>query len=312
MEKMNNLRDLLKHELEDLRSAEDQITAALPKMIENAKNAKLKQSLQQHLRVTEQQIRRLDRIDEMMKGSGGENEGGEKKGFLGGLFGGGTHHCKGMEGIISEGEKIVKEDMDPDVKDAAIIASSQKIEHYEICGYGTARAFARELGLRDVERLLTETLNEEYEADDLLTNLAVVGGLNEEAKARRNRRSTSGQGNSAGKKSKSASKSSGGRSKTASKGSKSASKSSGGRSKAASKGSKSASKSSGGRSKAASKGSKSASKSSGRSKAASKGGSKSASRGGAAKSSGRSKAASKGGSKSASKGRSKAASRGRR
>src|SRR5215213_3670931 len=85
-----------------------------------------------------------------------------------------------MEGIIREGEKILGEPMEPQVVDAAIIACAQKIEHYEICGYGTARAYARELNLGDVAELLEQTLNEEYEADDLLTDLA-VGRLNEKA-----------------------------------------------------------------------------------------------------------------------------------
>lgn len=303
MEKMQNLLDLLNHEIEDLYSAEDQITSALPKMIEKARNAKLKQALTQHLRVTEEQIRRLDKIKELLN----QNKEEERKGFLGGLFGGGGHKCRGMEGLIEEGEKIMGEDMDPDVMDAAIIASSQKIEHYEICGYGTARAFARELKLPQVERLLTETLNEEYESDDKLTSLAVVGGLNEEAKDRSKRRSSSGQGNASGarKASKTASKSS----KGASKSSKSATKSS----KGASKASKSATKSS----KSASKTSKSASKSG---RGVSKKSARPASRGGSSRSAGktaskagRSKAATKGGrSKAASKGGKKSASKSRR
>src|SRR5215213_11090099 len=99
-----------------------------------------------------------------------------------------------MEGIIREGKKILDEQMEPNVVDAAIIACAQKIEHYEICGYGTARAYARELNLGEVAELLEETLNEEYEADDLLTDLA-VGGLNEKAEsASGGRRRRSGQG----------------------------------------------------------------------------------------------------------------------
>lgn len=86
-----------------------------------------------------------------------------------------------MKGLIEEGEKVIAEDMNVEVRDAAIIACAQKIEHYEICGYGTARAYARELGLMEVEALLQQTLDEEYEADDKLTYLA-VGRLNEKAK----------------------------------------------------------------------------------------------------------------------------------
>jgi hypothetical protein len=87
-----------------------------------------------------------------------------------------------MQGLIEEGEKIMAEEMSPEVLDAAIIASAQKIEHYEICGYGTARAFAKELNLMGVTQLLEETLNEEYEADDTLTELA-VGRLNQKAES---------------------------------------------------------------------------------------------------------------------------------
>lgn len=167
MEKMNNLRDLLQHEIQDLYSAEEQIIAALPAMIEKASNKTLKTSLKEHLAVSEKQKKRLDQVMQLM----GEAESGTKKKGLLGLFSG-KHKCKGMEGIISEGNKIMAEDMDADVMDAAIIASAQKVEHYEICGYGTARSFAVELGLTKVAELLEATLDEEYEADDSLTFLA--------------------------------------------------------------------------------------------------------------------------------------------
>lgn len=178
MEKMINLRDLLVHEVHDLYSAEEQIIGALPKMIEKAGNNQLKKALQDHLKVTEKQKDRLDEVKRLLL-TEEENEKGNGRGLFG-LFGGGAHKCKGTQGLIEEGEKIMSEDMTPEVLDAAIIASAQKIEHYEICGYGTARAYARELNLGDVAELLEETLNEEYEADDLLTDLA-VGRLNEEA-----------------------------------------------------------------------------------------------------------------------------------
>ncbi len=187
MEKMIDLRDLLKHELMDLYSAEEQIIEAMPAMIDKANNGTLKTSLKEHLKVTEKQKARLEEIQKMM----GETEEGEANaesdagtqnnaGFFSRLFGGGPQKCKGMEGLISEGEKMMGEDMSPEVLDAAIIAGAQKIEHYEICGYGTARAYARELNLGDVANKLEETLNEEYYADDLLTELA-VGKLNVEA-----------------------------------------------------------------------------------------------------------------------------------
>lgn len=178
MEKMKDLRDLLKHEVMDLYSAEEQIVEALPKMIEKATNARLRQALEEHLQVTETQLQRLDQVKEHLMGAGEAKESGKKKGILG-LFGG-SQKCRGMQGLIEEGQKVMGENMSPEVMDAAIIACAQKIEHYEICGYGTARAFARELNLGEVARLLEETLEEEYEADDLLTDLA-VGSINEEA-----------------------------------------------------------------------------------------------------------------------------------
>lgn len=178
MEKMKDLRDLLKHEVMDLYSAEEQIIAAMPMMIEKATNPQLRQALEEHLRVTEAQRDRLDQVKQHLMGAEEAKEGGKKKGILG-LFGGGQK-CKGMQGLIEEGQKVMGENMSPEVMDAAIIACAQKIEHYEICGYGTARAFARELNLGEVAELLEETLDEEYEADDLLTDLA-VGSINQEA-----------------------------------------------------------------------------------------------------------------------------------
>lgn len=194
MEKMKDLKDLLMHEVEDLYSAEEQIIEALPSMIEKAQNAKLVSALKNHLKVTEQQKERLDKVKEMLdtEPASDDAEQGSKKGFFGNLFGGsnGKHVCRGMKGLIEEGEKVMGEKMDPEVLDAAIIACAQKIEHYEICGYGTARAYARELNLGEVAERLEETLNEEYEADDLLTDLA-VGGLNEKAEKGDMRRSGS-------------------------------------------------------------------------------------------------------------------------
>ena len=136
-------------------------------MIEQAGNPSLKQALTEHLDITEQQKKRLDRVKKLMAG---DSNASKEPGFLEKLFGG--TKCKGMEGLIKEGEHLMKQNMDAEVKDAAIIASAQKIEHYEICGYGTARAYAMQLGLSEVEALLTETLNEEYDADDNLTALA--------------------------------------------------------------------------------------------------------------------------------------------
>ena len=176
MEKMNDLRDLLKHEIMDLHSAEEQIIKAMPAMIKKAKNPELKQSLQQHLKVTEGQLTRLQKVQKLMDSQQGNTE---DSGLLSRLFKR-SYTCRGMQGIIDEGEKIMAEDMSPEVMDAAIIACSQKIEHYEICGYGTARAFAEELGLTEVASMLEQTLDEEYEADERLTTLA-VNRLNQQA-----------------------------------------------------------------------------------------------------------------------------------
>lgn len=171
MEQLLNLRHLLQHEIDDLYSAEEQIIDALPLMAKNAESAELKKALNEHLRVTREQIKRLDKVRQLLTRENKE-EAERSKSLFERIFGGGTK-CKGMEGLITEGQKMMSEGMDPQVRDAAIIASSQKIEHYEISGYGTARAYANQLKLVEVERLLQTTLNEEYKADDLLTVLAL-------------------------------------------------------------------------------------------------------------------------------------------
>jgi len=178
MKDMNQLRDLLRHEIKDLCSAEEQIIEALPKMIEKASDPRLKQALNDHLAITEVQRDRLDQVLDHLNQRGDEDK--EEKGIMRLFRGSGKQTCKGMKGLIDEGESVMKEDMTSDVMDAAIIECAQKIEHYEICGYGTTRAFAEELKLDKIERLLRQTLDEEYEADDLLTAMA-VGRLNPEA-----------------------------------------------------------------------------------------------------------------------------------
>lgn len=179
MDKLLDLRDLLQHEIDDLYSAEEQIIEALPKMVEKATNPALREALNQHLEVTKVQKDRLDKVKKILESDNRE------PGFFEKIFGGSK--CKGTEGLIKEGEKMMGEKMEDTVRDAAIIASAQKIEHYEISGYGTARAYAMQLGLTEVEELLTDTLNEEYEADDSLTalaffdvNLQAEGGADDE------------------------------------------------------------------------------------------------------------------------------------
>lgn len=149
-----DLMDLYEHELKDLYSAEKQITEALPKMAKKAGHSELKQGFEAHLRQTEKQIERLDQIFKEL----GKSPGTEK--------------CKGMEGLIVEGEKAMKEFSDTDVLDAALIAAAQRVEHYEMAGYGCARTYASMLGLENQARLLEQTLEEEKLTDEKLTGLA--------------------------------------------------------------------------------------------------------------------------------------------
>jgi ferritin-like metal-binding protein YciE len=179
MDNMNHLRDLLMFDIQHLYSAEVQIIEALPAMVAKASSPELKQALEQHLRVTEQQRQRLDLVKEMMGISSDDNSGGT--GIFAGLFNPGTK-SRGIEGLITDGEKMMAIDMAPAVMDAAIIGCSQKIEHFEICGYGTARTYAEQLGLIDIAQLLQQTLMEEHDADDRLTALA-VGKVNRQAES---------------------------------------------------------------------------------------------------------------------------------
>ena len=188
MEKLNDLRELLKHELNDLYSAEVQMIEALPDMIKNASHKELKKALSGHLKVTNTQKTRLDKVRTLL------NDGKtvkKEKGFFASLFSGkeGEEHCKAMEGLIKEAQTIMGDDMTPEVKDAAIIAAAQKVEHYEISSYGTAKAFAMQLGLKEVANLLNTTLDEEYAADDSLTKLA-VGKVNLEAEFNSDKQNT--------------------------------------------------------------------------------------------------------------------------
>ena len=151
---IDSLRKLYVEDLKDIYSAEKQILQALPRMAKKTKNQELRRAFELHLEQTRIQVERLDRIFEML----GKSSRGKK--------------CKGMEGLIEEGKEMMQEDMEPDVMDAALIASAQKVEHYEIAAYGTVRTYANLLGEKDHVRLLQETLNEEGETDKLLTRLA--------------------------------------------------------------------------------------------------------------------------------------------
>src|SRR5687768_4110649 len=152
--KLKTLNDLFIHELKDLYSAENQLVKALPKMAKAAVNPELKAGFEEHLEETKGHVSRLDQIAEAIS----------KK-----LTG---HKCKAMEGLIEEGAELISEDADDRVRDAGLIGAAQRVEHYEIAGYGTARALADQLGLPDVAQLLGQTLAEEKATDEKLSVLA--------------------------------------------------------------------------------------------------------------------------------------------
>jgi ferritin-like metal-binding protein YciE len=161
---LDSLKKLYEEELKDLHSAERQIIEALPKMIKAAENEELATAFEQHLEVTKQQLARLDTIFESL-GKRGQGK-----------------RCKGMEGILEEGKDLMGEDAEPEVMDAALIAAAQHVEHYEIAGYGTVVAYAKLLGDRNAEKLLQQSLAEEKEADQKLSQLA-MSGINVEAQS---------------------------------------------------------------------------------------------------------------------------------
>ena len=152
--KMATLEDLYTDLLKDLYSAEKQLVKALPKLAKNAQSPDLQKAFQQHLKQTEGQVERIERIFSDLQGS----PRGKK--------------CVGMEGLIEEGNELLQEDVEPDVLDAGLIAAAQKVEHYEIAGYGTARAWAERLGYDSAARLLQETLDEESMANEKLNKIA--------------------------------------------------------------------------------------------------------------------------------------------
>jgi ferritin-like metal-binding protein YciE len=162
--KLESLRELFITELQDVYSAENMIIKALPKMMEKTSSPDLRRALDQHLRETEGQVRRLDQIFDQLPKVDRED-----------------HKCKGMEGLIKEGEDLIKKDGEPEVRDAGIISAAQRVEHYEMAAYGTLRTYARLLGHNDWAQQLQQTLNEEKEADSILNGLAER--INLEAKA---------------------------------------------------------------------------------------------------------------------------------
>ena len=155
MSKMKSLEDLFEHQLKDLYSAETQLVTAMPKMAKAAKNKQLVAAFESHLEETKGQVERLKKIAKELDISlEGET-------------------CQAMKGLIKEAQGMIDEDAEPAVKDAGLIAEAQRIEHYEISGYGTARRYAQQLGHKKVAEMLAETLEQEKDADEKLNDLAI-------------------------------------------------------------------------------------------------------------------------------------------
>jgi ferritin-like metal-binding protein YciE len=151
---LDNLENVLVMQLQDLYSAEDQLIGALPKMMQAANSLELKSAFQSHLEETRRHKQRLEQCFRML--------GQQPK----------METCEAMKGLVEEGDEVAHLDGDPDVRDAVIIAAAQRVEHYEIAGYGCVRTFARRLGHQNVAALLQETLDEEANADKILTHIA--------------------------------------------------------------------------------------------------------------------------------------------
>jgi ferritin-like metal-binding protein YciE len=160
----NSFNDLFANQIEDLYDAETRLTKALPKMAEAANSSQLKQAFQSHLTETEGHVSRLEQIFREINVDPKRET------------------CEAMKGLIAEGEEMIKAHGDPDIKDAALIAAAQRVEHYEISGYGTARSFAQRLGLNQAVTLLQQTLNEEKAADEKLNRIA-ESSVNQKATA---------------------------------------------------------------------------------------------------------------------------------
>ena len=160
---IKSMDDLMLHELQDIYYAENQITKALPKLVEKATNRGLKQALKSHLEETKTQIGRLDQVFKKL--------GQEPKGV----------DCPAIDGLIKETNEVMGEVEDKQVLDAAIVGSAQAVEHYEIARYGTVIAWAEELGHDEIVRLLNTNLNEEKAANTKLNTVAVRKGVNKKA-----------------------------------------------------------------------------------------------------------------------------------
>lgn len=162
---LNSLQDLFVDQIKDLYDAENRLTEALPKLAEAAHSPQLRQAFQDHLRETQGHVARLEQVFREISVDPARET------------------CDAMKGLIAEGETMVKAKGDPDVKDAALIAAAQRVEHYEMSGYGSARTFAERLGLTQAPRLLQQTLDEEKAADEKL-NLIATSSVNRKAAAK--------------------------------------------------------------------------------------------------------------------------------
>jgi len=151
---MESLQDLFVDQLKDLYNAENQLIKALPKMAKAASNPELQQAFTTHLEETRQHAERIEQVLDKM----GEKAKGKK--------------CKAMEGLLEEGKEMMDEDAEPEVMDAGLIAAAQRVEHYEIAGYGCVRTYAKLLGNEQAAKLLQQTLDEEGNTDKKLTDLA--------------------------------------------------------------------------------------------------------------------------------------------
>ena len=163
----NSLKDVLQEQLEDLHSAETQLIEALPKMAQAAHHDELREAFQHHLEETRGHVRRVkEALSEIGLGTP-------------------TEVCQGMKGLIAEGNELMQIEGDPNAKDAALIGAAQRVEHYEIAAYGTARQLADDCGFDGIRELMDETLDEESQADKLLTKIATGGmfkaGVNQNA-----------------------------------------------------------------------------------------------------------------------------------
>jgi ferritin-like metal-binding protein YciE len=166
--KVENLKELYVHQLKDLYSAEKQIVEALPKMAKAASAKALQDAFRNHLAQSEQHLSKVQSLLDEMDSSPTSTK------------------CKGMEGLIEEGEEAIKMEGSRTTRDAALIAAAQRVEHYEISGYGTVRTYARELGYNDAAEILEGIMDEEGDTDELLNQIAMGGltqGVNERAQA---------------------------------------------------------------------------------------------------------------------------------